>query len=385
VIDVLVVGGVFRETVLRETGTQRRLGGSGLVAAQAAAINEARVALAAFVGEDDLPIAEEICAANGIELLGAAVTPGPSTSFVFDDVVGLRAPWPLLRPARMPARPGADLSRLAAPVVLVFGNPGWDPWADEAVVAAVDRAETLLWDRQGFMTATIGSAAAAGARCSRRIQLCNLSEVADELGCSELEALGRVPLEGFSEALVKDGAWGVTLIGNEGRIGVGSRNVSVYDVIGSGDAFAGTVAARLSKGDDLPVAARAGSVIATRLITSPREPTLASTLARAPLEKGLPPSRWVPPEVVRNLRVLVQVGNGPAGRSLEKEIQAALRALGLSVHQGNADEKPDLSVLLRPQRETDDGVPAVGLTTGDMNELSRELVHLVSSRWAASS
>ena len=52
-MDVLVVGGVFREVLKADTAPRLRYGGSGLTASVAAARFGARVALASYVGSED--------------------------------------------------------------------------------------------------------------------------------------------------------------------------------------------------------------------------------------------------------------------------------------------------------------------------------------------
>ncbi|MCL4553510.1 MAG: hypothetical protein M1305_08225, partial [Candidatus Marsarchaeota archaeon] len=52
-IDVLIVGGIFREILNGDTNATTRYGGSGLTASVAAARFGASVALASYVGSED--------------------------------------------------------------------------------------------------------------------------------------------------------------------------------------------------------------------------------------------------------------------------------------------------------------------------------------------
>ena len=52
-MDILVIGGIFREVLDADTNPRRRYGGSGLTSSIAAARFGARVGLASFVGTDD--------------------------------------------------------------------------------------------------------------------------------------------------------------------------------------------------------------------------------------------------------------------------------------------------------------------------------------------
>lgn len=379
--DVLIVGGIFRETILGAGAAEKRIGGPGLLAAQAAAQQGASVVLAGFVGEEDLELAAQICGHADVVLEPAAVTGGASATFVLDRGA-VAPPWPLLRPAVMPTRAMCDLSATQARIAVVFGSPGWDPWAEAGLRRVLERAEILMWDGQGFMSASADSADAAGCGAGVRIQLGNLDELAVEAGCEGGEALERLPFEGFHAAFAKDGRWGVTLLSGKGQDQIGAHPVEVLDAIGSGDVFAGTVAGAMAGGASMLEAGRAGASVAARLIGSARRASLVATLKGAPEAQTLPEPVWVEPGFVRGLHVSASAGRGPAGAALFDRSAAALASMGLRLSVQDAGGAADLRILLAGE-EPPRAVPSVVVQSADMSELCLRVAAEVRQLWAA--
>ena len=99
----------------------------------------------------------------------------------------------------------------------------------------------------------------------------------------ELELLGgadRLIELGVRALVVTRGAQGVDLITPEGRQHVAPFRVSVVDTTGAGDAFCGSMCARLAAGDDLATAVRwgaaAGALATTVAGAVPAQPTASA-------------------------------------------------------------------------------------------------------------
>jgi ribokinase len=260
--EVLVVGGIFREVIEPETRRLVRYGGSGLTAAVAASRLGAQVTIAGAVGAEDVEAVEATLVGAGVQP-ALVLTKGASGTFVFPESSDPRRPWPLYRPAE--ASPGVRPALADAAVVACFGIPDLDPLAEgwlEGITAHV-----LLWDRQGWLSRARDNSGALAVVAERRVYLANSREAIDDAEAVSLEdALALQPPAGFIASLIKDGNRGVTVVersDGEPRVQhAPPLPVDAISTIGSGDVFAGSVAASLAAGADLATAARRGCVAA---------------------------------------------------------------------------------------------------------------------------
>src|SRR5687768_5359756 len=95
VIDLLVVGGIFREILNGDTNPRMRYGGSGLGAAISAARLGVRVALASYVGRDDEDAVRSELRLAGVDDSFIISLPGLSGTFVFPTLQESQRPWPM--------------------------------------------------------------------------------------------------------------------------------------------------------------------------------------------------------------------------------------------------------------------------------------------------
>ena len=266
--DVLVVGGIFREIHGTPPEQELRFAGSGLTAALAASRLGVRVAIAGYVGDEDLEIVSEILREAGIDFGSLMPLSGASGTFVFADTQDAARPWPLFRPAE--ATPGALPTPLPdARVCVTFGIPDFDP----AAVGWLDTLRpdsTLLWDRQGWLSRARDSSKIVALPPRRKIRLVNEAEALSEAGMDDLvEAIAEEPLAGFAASVIKRGDQGVLVIEHGvPAVVVPSFPVQVRSTIGSGDVFAGAFAARVSEGDSLPAATKWGNAAASVALES---------------------------------------------------------------------------------------------------------------------
>jgi ribokinase len=321
---IVVAGGVFREVLVGAGRYDVRLGGSGLHAALAAARLGAEVTLVAPVGEEDVAALTALCHNAGIRT-AIATAPGASGTFVIE-AHAEAAP----RPAYRPAEGGAAEPRLedAKPaVVLVFGHPEWDACANASVLAAAEHA-TLLWDRQGWLSRARDAAPAAAMAAARRVQLGNVSELAGELRVPPAELLDSLPLPGFDSAVVKNGRWGVQIVGRS-RYTVAAHDVE-GQTVGSGDVFAGAFAAAVARGDDDAEACEEAAGAAAAWIASdePHVPAdFSANVRRLRSSAALLPARA--PADLAGVQFIVQRGAGVASEALAHHVIAVLQDLGL--------------------------------------------------------
>lgn len=264
--DVLVVGGVFREILDGDTRPRVRYGGSGLVAAVAAARLGAKVALASYVGdEDEEAVRIELRAAGVDDSVVLALT-GACGTFMFPTRESSDRPWPMYRPAE--STPGGPPRQELpdAAVVVVFGIPDYDPiakgWLSETAAGA-----TLIWDQQGWLSRARDSSAVVRLPPSRKMRLANEAEAMEEVNASTAEeALAAQPPAGFEVGVVKQGMSGVTVVERtkEGSTAtfVPAFRVPARSSIGTGDIFAGAFASRLARGDSATEAAGWGCAAA---------------------------------------------------------------------------------------------------------------------------
>jgi hypothetical protein len=212
------------------------------------------------VGVEDAEIAANLCREAGVASR-LMPTSGSSGVFAYERRGGLDQ-FRGFRPAE------GDLAPQSAPnldeyrCVLVFGHPQWDPCRNEAVCAATGGAD-LLFDRQGWLSRTRSPSDAVSLPAQSRTLLCNYQERVDALGHEAALRLDSGPHPGFTSSIVKDGRWGVHLLSNELTSFPALYSPTVGD-IGSGDVFAGALAASLASGGELneaiPRAVAAASV-----------------------------------------------------------------------------------------------------------------------------
>ena len=267
-IEVLVVGGIFREVFEGADGPSLRFGGSGFSAAVAAARLGAQVSLASYVGTDDEEVVRGELQFAGVDDTPVITVDGACGTFLFPSRLSDERPWPMYRPAE--AVPYRKPTVPAAQVLLVFGIPDFDPVA-AGWLAGLRTADALLWDRQGWLSRARDATGVLFVPSHQRIYLANASEALEDAGVSDLgEALSAQPPSGFDAAVIKQGDTGVTVFDARDAT---PRTVLAFSVdadstVGSGDVFAGALAARLVRSDPLGEAARWGCAAAAVALSS---------------------------------------------------------------------------------------------------------------------
>lgn len=263
-MDVLVVGGIFREVLNADTTPSLRYGGSGLTASVAAARFGASVALASYVGaEDEEAVRAELQMASVDDSAVLSVV-GASGTFVFPTHSDKMRPWPMYRPAEalpkeLPQIPEAD-------VVVMFGIPDCDP-VELGWLGTGGNFGTVIWDRQGWLSRARDASTLLHVKTDRRIYVANeLEAIEDARVASIQEALLVQPPYGFDAAVVKRGAAGVIVIETANDVArqtiVPAFPVRTSSTIGSGDVFAGVFAAHLASGASIDTAAKWGCAAA---------------------------------------------------------------------------------------------------------------------------
>ncbi len=329
-MSLLVIGGIFREVFSSASNQPRlHLAGSGLYAAIAAARLGAKVTLLAPIGTEDCEAAVVLTDEARIEAHFIS-TPGASGQFAYEHNNGLD----LFRGYR-PAE--AELSEDEVPElatdfdqVLLFGHPQWDPCSSPRV-AALTTGARLLFDRQGWLSRTRSSAAAAELPAVERVALANFGERIDELGLGPAMNLETPPPSGFRAAIVKDGRWGSHLLEIASHHELAAFATEVVGDLGSGDVFAGVLAASLDRGEDLNSAIRSAAAAAAVAIAEPdRLPgvdfasRVETTIARGDLLPILPPTtRAVAP-------IVLEHPAGSLGRYFAEGFESALQAEGFA-------------------------------------------------------
>lgn len=285
-IDVLVVGGIFREILNGDTKPKKRYGGSGLTASIAAARFEARVALASYVGDEDAATVRAELRAAHVDDRPLITVPGASGIFVFPTHENSDHPWPMYRPAEaVPNAPPPSLP--PAKIVVTFGIPDFDPIAS-GWLAGLGSDAILVWDRQGWLSRARNADFVLALAPSRKIYLANEAEAMEEAGANTFdEVLATQPPPSFADAVIKRGVRGVVVVerSNQGVsiCGVDSFPVQVESTIGGGDVFAGALAARLSKGDSIVDAATWGCAASSIALESGTNLLDENALPRAKL------------------------------------------------------------------------------------------------------
>ena len=269
-MDVLVVGGIFREVFDADTKPSMRYGGSGLTASVAAARFGVETALASYVGADDEGAVHTILGEAGVDRSAVVSVDGICGIFAYATEQSHKQPWPMYRPAE--AVPTTIPTLPESKVVLAFGFPDFDPLA-EGWLDGLTSQTTVIWDRQGWLSRARDASGVLRLGASKRIYLANEDEATVDAQTSSFEETMAVqPADGFGVAVVKRGETGV-VVAERTPEGVIFADVPAYPVntnrtVGTGDVFAGTLAARLALGDSVVTAARWGCITVAAALES---------------------------------------------------------------------------------------------------------------------
>ena len=263
-MDVLVVGGIFREALNADSSPRIRYGGSGLTASVAAARLGARVALASYVGAEDEEAVRAELQIAGVDDRAVLSVPGASGVFVFPTIEDAKRPWPMYRPAESLPNEVPQVPR--ANIVLAFGIPDCD-LVELGWLATDESYSTVIWDRQGWLSRARDASAILQVEAQRRIYVANELEALVDAGVDTLcEALGNHPPRGFDISVIKQGETGVVVVehtrNNAEPNFVPAFPVSASSTIGSGDVFSGAFAALIASGKSAPTAAKWGCAAA---------------------------------------------------------------------------------------------------------------------------
>ena len=216
-MDVLVVGGIFREVFDADTKPSMRYGGSGLTASVVAARFGVETALASYVGADDEGAVRTILGEAGVD--GGAVVPvdGMCGIFAYATDRDHKQPWPMYRPAE--AIPTIIPKLPKSKIVVAFGIPDFDPLA-EGWLEGLPFQTTVIWDRQGWLSRARDAGGVSRLSASKRIYLANEDEASADANTASLEETVAVqPAEGFDVAVIKRGEEGV-VVAERGPSGV---------------------------------------------------------------------------------------------------------------------------------------------------------------------
>lgn len=343
VIDVLVVGGVYREQFSHRE-PRSRIGGSGLYAAVAAAALGASTALAASVGAEDAEELRAILSNADVDGDAVELRPGQSAAFFIEEEGEVEAPSVQFKSASSP--PELTHDPQPARVVLIFGMPDLDPFAMGLVARWVGQDSTLIWDRQGWLSKPADATAAAGVRAHSRIYLANIGEAAQEAGEATLDQIVlNHPLPGFDWAILKNGRWGTTLLGHGTPIAIPAFRVPVVSTIGSGDVFAGALAACLAVGEHIETASLNAAAAAS--ISISRASPLLAPASRREIDEivSTGDGRYTDPVQLSAVSIAVDIQDEGAVEAVADQLRVRLRNLGIGI-AGTATE-PTLRVALR--------------------------------------
>ena len=263
-MDVLVIGGIFREVLDADTVPRRRYGGSGLTSSVAAARFGAQVGLASYVGIDDEQAVRaelELAEVDDQTVLSVA---GACGTFVYPTHETRRQLGPMYRPAE--AIPVEVPEIPDSKIIVAFGIPDFDPLL-EGWLSAVNRQATVIWDRQGWLSRARDAGGILRLDALTRIYLANEYEAIDDAQASSIEeAMTVQPVRDFDVAVVKRGKAGVVVIeerhGEVRFTSIPAFPVNTRSTVGSGDVFAGVFAARLALGSSVVKAAKWGCAAA---------------------------------------------------------------------------------------------------------------------------
>jgi ribokinase len=342
VIDVVVVGGVYREH-LRRPSPLTRLGGSGLYAAAAAASMGAATALVASVGDEDADELNAILREIGVDGSAIEITAGKSASFVIEEEGEVNAPTVRFEHGSVAPRLPNDPP--SARIVLVIGMPDLDPFDAGLVARWVGAGSTLIWDRQGWLSKTLDAASAAGVPALSRIYLANIDEAAQEAGGAPVDrVMQNHPLPGFEWALLKNGRWGTTLLGPRGSTAIPAFRVPAISTIGSGDVFAGAVAAGLAAGIDIQVASTTAAAAAAVAISDGRPLLAPSALPVIESTASTGNRRYIDPVQLSMVAIVVDAEADRTVEAAAAELRARIGNLGLAI--ADTATQPTLRIAL---------------------------------------
>ena len=277
---IVVVGGVFREILDGDSSPRHRYGGSGLISAIAASRMGTQTTLVSFVGAEDAEAVRRLLDAGGVDSTRLMVLPGASGTFVFPtDGEGSARPWPMYRPAeatprRVPSIPSAN-------VYVIFGAPGFDAIA-AGWLRTINADAWVVWDRQGWLSRARDSSGAARLAAKHKVYLANAEEVCEELRVGSVdEAILRLPDLGFHGAVVKLGSRGCLVL--EAARGwrvhaVPGHPLVATSTVGSGDVFAGAIAAELARDRTLLESATTANAVAAAYLLQEKD-VLAESLS----------------------------------------------------------------------------------------------------------
>ena len=263
-MDVVIVGGIFREVLHDDTIPRQRYGGSGLTSSVAAARFGAQVALASYVGADDEVAVRAELEIAGVDDSAVLSVTGASGTFVYPTYQSSRQLGPMYRPAEAIPVEAPDIPD--ASIVVAFGIPDLDP-ISEGWLSGIGSQVMVIWDRQGWLSRARDAQEVLRLHVAKRMYLANEEEAMQDTR-SDLfrKAVAALPGDGFEVAIVKRGAAGVIVIdrphGEAILTDVPTFPVNTSSTVGSGDVFAGVVAARLALGNSVVEAARWGCAAA---------------------------------------------------------------------------------------------------------------------------
>jgi hypothetical protein len=264
------------------------------------------------------------------------LVPGRSAAFVIEDEGEVEAPSVRFEHAQ--SQPVLTHDPPQARIVLVFGMPDLDPFESGLIARWVHPQSTLLWDRQGVLSRTKDAVAACGVDARSRIYLANVGEAAQEGGgVTPRQLLENHPLPGFDYALLKNGRWGTTLLSSRERAAIPAFHVAAATTIGSGDVFAGALAAGLAQGRNIR-AASTDAAAAAAVAISGTSPLLDLT-SRDSIEEIVASAngRYVDPTHLDQVSVVVDAGSDSALAQAAAELRARLVNVGLA--GGGAESK----------------------------------------------
>lgn len=273
--DVVVIGGVFREIGADPREPRLELAGSGLTASVVAARLGVQTVLVASVGDEDAAVADHVLRSARVDTRWLKTTPGASGTFLFPHVADDARPWPLFRPAESPPCAQLDGGLPLAHTYLLFGMPELDPVA-EGWMGEIPSDSTILWDRQGWLSRARDWRAALDVQAKRRIYVANSDEAMADFNVDSPDQLSdRLPPDGFDIAVVKRGRDGCGYWlrrGHEVDAGdVLGFPVDATSTVGTGDVFAGALAARVSQSVPLEEALMSANAVAAAFLIERRD------------------------------------------------------------------------------------------------------------------
>ena len=282
-MDVLVIGGIFREVLDADTAPRRRYGGSGLTSAVAAARFGARVGLASYVGTDDEQAVRAELELAGVDDQTVLSVAGACGTFVYPTHQRRMQLGPMYRPAE--AVPTEVPEIPVSKIVVAFGIPDFDP-LEQGWQSGLDRQTTVIWDRQGWLSRARDAREILRLSVPKRIYLANEEEAIEDAQAGSFdEALAGLLPCGFDVAVVKRGEAGVVIVedihGEPSLTAVPAFPVNTSSAVGSGDVFAGAFAARLALGDSVLAAAQWGCAAAAISLKTDRNLLNAEAYAQA--------------------------------------------------------------------------------------------------------